>query len=119
MLILCLLRDLDRVPLQYCRTGQAAISGICPRFVYPLPNRSSHRIIHIDFAMSFFGSSTSSNAPPTAQATSSPATFSTSRSAGAVTNAQAGPSIKTPLKPVLGRGGYEFPAIWSFPPFFT
>ncbi|KAK6903534.1 hypothetical protein I203_107039 [Kwoniella mangroviensis CBS 8507] len=28
-------------------------------------------------------------------------------------------TINTPLKPIKSESGFEFPAIWSFPPFFT
>jgi ESCRT-II complex subunit VPS25 len=37
----------------------------------------------------------------------------------AVRNGDAEGNPATPLKSVKGKNGFVFPAIWSFPPFFT
>lgn len=66
------------------------------------------------------------------QATSSAATYradgsssTTGRPAGGAgtrngdADADADGNPSTPLKSVKGKNGFMFPAIWSFPPFFT
>ncbi|WVF69602.1 hypothetical protein IAT40_004380 [Kwoniella sp. CBS 6097] len=35
------------------------------------------------------------------------------------TNASSSSSVQTPLRPIKSASGFEYPAIWSFPPFFT
>ncbi|ORY20836.1 ESCRT-II complex subunit-domain-containing protein [Naematelia encephala] len=43
----------------------------------------------------------------------------TSTSLQPLNDGEKSPSPPTPLRPVISSTGFEYPAIWSFPPFFT
>jgi ESCRT-II complex subunit VPS25 len=66
--------------------------------------------------MSYLTSSQS----PTSSSSSRPVTYNpTPGSITATPSQTSGTNPSTPLKPVKGKNGFEFPPIWSFPPFYT